>query len=85
MPSMVWSNGDLSVPQLIQDFAHTKRLPVIVKVTQGYYGDGQLKLPIGQVSFHSDTFLLECNVTMHIYYYNVNFIGATQGFLSEAG
>lgn len=53
MPSMVWSNGDLSVPQLIQDFAHTKRLPVIVKVTQGYYGDGQLKLPIGQVSFHS--------------------------------
>lgn len=48
MPGISWSSDRrYSVSDLVRDYSG--RFPVIVKVAQGYYGDGNLKLPVGQV------------------------------------
>lgn len=48
MPGILWSSDRRhSVSDLVRDYSG--RFPVIVKVAKGYYGDGNLRLPIGQV------------------------------------
>lgn len=49
LPGISWSSDrQYSVSDLVRDYSG--RFPVIVKVARGYYGDGNLKLAVGQVS-----------------------------------